>query len=1206
MVSIGEVSGRIGLDIGPFDGALDRATRNLQGWGSRTARVAAGVGVAVGAVIGASIVSGMDMERARDKMNAQLGLVGKDAEKASRAAGIAFKNGWGANMDEAAAATGAVISSIRGMREASDQEIAKMAGKVSAISETFDLEAGRVSEVVGRMVSEGLVKNADQGLDQLTRSLQKVPASVRDELIDAMDEYGPHFAQLGISGDKAFAMLVASAEKGRYGIDKTGDALKELGIRAADGSKASVDALKAMGLNADQIATDIAAGGDKAAEATEKIVTGLLGIKDPAKQSQAAIALMGTPIEDLSQKDIPEFLKQLGGMTTGLGDVDGATDEMSKTLQDNAMANLKRFARQIQMFAVDVIGGYFIPFLNKLTEPLTDLGKLLKDVGGWIRKNEGWLAPLVTLLGTAAAGFYALNLAMKAHAAWQAIVAAGGMLQFIKGVITSTKAWTAAQAALNFVMSANPIGIVIIAIAALVAAFVVAYKKSETFRKVVDGALRWILDTGKAVGAWFAGPFADFFKRMGQAISADWERLKSDLGRVRDWFLSIGAAISADWERLKSDLGRLGAWFAGVWNGIVGAVRSAAGWIVSVTASMMAGVLGVWNKLVSGVQGWLAKVLLFQINTWNAAKDGAIRIVTWMWNSLMQGFRNAYNNLTRWGSTLLGWGQTLWTKLKTTAVTLTSQLAVGVINAVRGIPDSMARIFNLIPDKLKAPIRNAVKWVNDTFIGGLNNLLSKVGISEKTFRVPRIPGFSAGGYTGKMDPARVAGFVHGDEQVIKSPSRRSIEQRAPGFLDALNQHGGKALDAYGFAGGGRVHAKPWPTYVATLIRRLFNFNGTIGGYGKRARQSDHTTGNALDIMVNKDRGMGDRISAWALKNFHPLMLKYVIWWQRINSGDGWRGMSSRGSFTADHKDHPHLSFQHDKWGRPELLGKQLSPEETARIMAGGGGGGGLDMSWLTSGLDKILSGFKPQSMWGNVVLESTKKIPGALVDKVMQFMPSFLGGHSGDGINGAGAGVERWRGLVNQALSFVGQPATPYLENVTLRRMNQESGGNPRAINKWDINAIRGTPSKGLMQVIDPTFRANARAPYNKDIWDPMSNVTASMFYALRRYGSLPAAYNRKGGYFAGTDNATRGMHWVGEKGPELVMTPQQRLFGGGESVTPTGKLRAEIDPQEFRNALEGVKVDLTNGRLVWRSEMESWTREENRRNRQKVGVTRG
>lgn len=146
-------------------------------------------------------------------------------------------------------------------------------------------------------------------------------------------------------------------------------------------------------------------------------------------------------------------------------------------------------------------------------------------------------------------------------------------------------------------------------------------------------------------------------------------------------------------------------------------------------------------------------------------------------------------------------------------------------------------------------------------------------------------------------------------------------------------------------------------------------------------------------------------------------------------------------------------------------------------------------------------------------------------------------------------GVERWRPMVERALRMMGQSTG--LADITLRRMNQESSGNPRAINLWDINAKRGTPSKGLMQVIDPTFAAYAVSPYNRDIWDPLSNILASMNYAINRYGGLYPAYSRAGGYalgglvnpygdgaiFSGAKQIT-----VGERGPEMVMP----LYGRG------------------------------------------------------------
>mgnify|MGYP002710977049 CR=1 FL=1 len=108
------------------------------------------------------------------------------------------------------------------------------------------------------------------------------------------------------------------------------------------------------------------------------------------------------------------------------------------------------------------------------------------------------------------------------------------------------------------------------------------------------------------------------------------------------------------------------------------------------------------------------------------------------------------------------------------------------------------------------------------------------------------------------------------------------------------------------------------------------------------------------------------------------------------------------------------------------------------------------------------------------------------------------------------AGVEQWRGLAKQALLLTHQFSESNL-NALLNQMMHESGGNPNAINNWDINAIRGIPSKGLMQVIDPTFHANAMEGFNTNIYDPLSNMIAAINYTVRRYGSLYAGWTARG-----------------------------------------------------------------------------------------------
>jgi SLT domain-containing protein len=67
----------------------------------------------------------------------------------------------------------------------------------------------------------------------------------------------------------------------------------------------------------------------------------------------------------------------------------------------------------------------------------------------------------------------------------------------------------------------------------------------------------------------------------------------------------------------------------------------------------------------------------------------------------------------------------------------------------------------------------------------------------------------------------------------------------------------------------------------------------------------------------------------------------------------------------------------------------------------------------------------------------------------------------------------------------------------------RESSGNPNAINDWDINAINGIPSKGLLQVIPPTFTAYHVAGTSWNIYDPVANITAAANYAAHRYGSI-------------------------------------------------------------------------------------------------------
>ncbi|MFR9769565.1 transglycosylase SLT domain-containing protein [Nocardia sp. SC052] len=94
-------------------------------------------------------------------------------------------------------------------------------------------------------------------------------------------------------------------------------------------------------------------------------------------------------------------------------------------------------------------------------------------------------------------------------------------------------------------------------------------------------------------------------------------------------------------------------------------------------------------------------------------------------------------------------------------------------------------------------------------------------------------------------------------------------------------------------------------------------------------------------------------------------------------------------------------------------------------------------------------------------------------------------------------------GWIRQSLDVMRLHGIPGSYEGIHRNIMRESGGNPKAINLSDSNAAKGTPSKGLLQVIDPTFNAYHVDGTAFDIWDPVANITAACNYAAHRYGSM-------------------------------------------------------------------------------------------------------
>ncbi|WP_432052568.1 transglycosylase SLT domain-containing protein [Streptomyces xiamenensis] len=96
--------------------------------------------------------------------------------------------------------------------------------------------------------------------------------------------------------------------------------------------------------------------------------------------------------------------------------------------------------------------------------------------------------------------------------------------------------------------------------------------------------------------------------------------------------------------------------------------------------------------------------------------------------------------------------------------------------------------------------------------------------------------------------------------------------------------------------------------------------------------------------------------------------------------------------------------------------------------------------------------------------------------------------------------IDQW---INEALDVMKANGIPGSYDGIKSNLMRESSGDPHTINMWDSNAHKNIPSKGLLQVIDPTFEQYHVDGTSKDVYDPVANIAAACNYAADRYGSM-------------------------------------------------------------------------------------------------------
>lgn len=373
------------------------------------------------------------------------------------------------------------------------EEMVKLRSKVQAVSEHFGTDfnetlraANALSKGFGismedamKLVQDGLVSGANAGGD----------------FIDTVREYPRYFKEAGLSAEDFIAITANAAQQGVFS-DKGVDTIKEGNLRIREMTTATADALNGIGISAEKVQADLQAGSITTFDVMQMVAAKLNELPASSAAVGTAIAdIFGGPGEDAGL----EYIKTLANIQLNMDAVKAATQGTAEQQE-----------RQIQMQEN----------LKNGLSGLIDLSAIYTDVKPYV--------DLTAQIGMAAMGIGGLIKTVKAMNIQQAIlktrIVAVAAAQ--KMVTIATTAWTAVQKVLNLVLTANPIGLIITAIGALVAGLIAAYKNCEGFRKIVDKVWEAIKPLANAIMNGLAKAFEWLVEKCKEA----WEWLKNILG----------------------------------------------------------------------------------------------------------------------------------------------------------------------------------------------------------------------------------------------------------------------------------------------------------------------------------------------------------------------------------------------------------------------------------------------------------------------------------------------------------------------------------------------------------------------------------------------------------------------------------------------------------------------------------------------------
>lgn len=444
-------------------------------------------------------------------------------------------------------------------------------------------------------------------------------ANTNVEMMGATFQYAaPIVGALGYNMEDTAVAIGLMANAG-IKADKAGTALRSILTRLSAPPKECASAMDELGISM----TD-SQGNMKSLDEIMRDLRGAFDGLSETEQTAAAKHLAGAEAMSGLLAIVNAAPEDFNKLTDAVADSEGAAQKMADTMLDNLGGDMTLLSSKLE--------GVQLALYEKFEPALREGVKILDKFLDAVQFVVDHSTEFVTAIGAMAAG-------LAAYFAYTTAITV--MKNGWMALTVVQKAVTAAQWLMNAAMSANPIGLVIAAIAALVAGFMILWKKSDKFRNFWIGLWDKIKTTVKPVIDWVIEKFGELWVFIQPII----EKIKTLIGGA---FTEVSEMATAVWGAIKAAWDLVFPYFQKIWENIKAVFAAVAPVLKSYFEAAWQTIKLVWDVAVQYFSLiWENIKVIFSAvkNTFFAWFNAAWEAVKFVWDTVTGYFKMIWENI---------------------------------------------------------------------------------------------------------------------------------------------------------------------------------------------------------------------------------------------------------------------------------------------------------------------------------------------------------------------------------------------------------------------------------------------------------------------------------------------------------------------------------------------------------------------------------